>query len=115
MTRTGRRQAPRDRSCPRLERPPPKALPDDPAPGGPKGRIVLRCTACGRRFPVPDPARFRWQCPCCGMFMRELECSRCGHVWSPRGYGSLPRICPACKSPYWDRAKRHEYIGGGLL
>lgn len=33
------------------------------------------------------------------------ECTRCGHVWYPRS-PDRPRICPKCKSPYWDKARR---------
>ena len=35
-------------------------------------------------------------------------CSRCGHKWVPRYYYSAdrsmvpPKVCPKCKSPYWD-------------
>ena len=35
---------------------------------------------------------------------------RCGHEWLPREQGEKPRVCPKCKSPYWDRTK-HQ--GGG--
>lgn len=32
---------------------------------------------------------------------RELRrCFRCGNVWRPRG--DRVRICPLCKSPYWN-------------
>lgn len=39
-----------------------------------------------------------------------LECLRCGHKWIPRGIkpknGEVDiRICPKCKSPYWDKPK----------
>lgn len=30
----------------------------------------------------------------------NLECKRCGHKWMPRK--SDVRICPKCKSAYWD-------------
>ena len=30
----------------------------------------------------------------------KVECQRCGHVWKPR-YSPV-RICPACKTPYFD-------------
>lgn len=30
-------------------------------------------------------------------------CERCEHVWLPRVYRA-PKVCPRCKSPYWDRA-----------
>lgn len=32
----------------------------------------------------------------------RLQCKRCGHEWSPRS-DSPPKVCPKCKSPYWDR------------
>ena len=38
-----------------------------------------------------------------------LECLRCGHRWFPRGKKGDKnvievRICPKCKSAFWDRA-----------
>lgn len=33
------------------------------------------------------------------------RCHRCNHEWLPRGEG-VPRVCPKCKSPYWDRPRR---------
>jgi len=36
----------------------------------------------------------------------RLECKRCGHQWIPRQ--KEIRICPKCKSPYWDRPKKEE-------
>jgi hypothetical protein len=35
-----------------------------------------------------------------------LKCERCDHQWLPRDPTSTPRVCPKCKSPYWDRARR---------
>lgn len=32
-------------------------------------------------------------------------CERCGHTWLPREKEE-PRVCPRCKSPYWDRPRR---------
>lgn len=34
----------------------------------------------------------------------KLRCIRCGHTWPPRTE-KLPRVCPKCKSPYWDRPR----------
>jgi len=34
----------------------------------------------------------------------KLECKRCGHKWIPRKVEV--RICPKCKSPYWDRGRK---------
>ena len=47
------------------------------------------------------------------------ECLRCGHLWPPRipqvpdakkppEVGEEPRVCPKCKSPYWNRPRRNE-------
>ena len=32
-------------------------------------------------------------------------CERCGHEWYPRA-DQPPKVCPSCKSPYWDRPRR---------
>jgi Zn finger protein HypA/HybF involved in hydrogenase expression len=32
----------------------------------------------------------------------ELRCARCQHKWQPRIEIHKIRICPKCKSPYWD-------------
>ena len=35
------------------------------------------------------------------------RCERCGHQWLPRGDSAEePRVCPRCKSPYWNRPRR---------
>ena len=31
----------------------------------------------------------------------EYTCERCAHVWVPRK-AERPRICPHCKSAWWD-------------
>ena len=40
------------------------------------------------------------------MGKRKVEafyCERCKHVWLPRKNSlSNPKVCPKCKSPYWD-------------
>ncbi len=36
--------------------------------------------------------------------INSLSCKRCGHKWIPRKADI--RICPSCKSPYWDRPKK---------
>lgn len=33
------------------------------------------------------------------------RCERCGWEWVPR-VEHVPRVCPKCKSPYWDRPRR---------
>jgi hypothetical protein len=35
-----------------------------------------------------------------------FRCERCAHEWVARGgEGKQPRVCPKCKSAYWDRHK----------
>jgi hypothetical protein len=41
-----------------------------------------------------------------------FRCERCAHEWLARGRkGKQPRICPKCKSAYWDR---HEEFPAGV-
>lgn len=43
----------------------------------------------------------------------EWHCNRCGHKWKGQLYGlsidKLPRVCPSCKSPYWNSKRKLEY------
>jgi predicted Zn-ribbon and HTH transcriptional regulator len=36
--------------------------------------------------------------------VKGYRCERCGHQWVPRGEAA-PRVCPKCKSPYWDKPR----------
>jgi len=38
--------------------------------------------------------------------LKGYECERCQHQWVPREEGERPRVCPKCKSPYWDRPRQ---------
>ncbi|MBU4086866.1 MAG: hypothetical protein KKB21_04805 [Nanoarchaeota archaeon] len=38
-------------------------------------------------------------------------CERCGHRWVARNKEE-PRVCPRCKSPYWDRPRKLTKKGG---
>lgn len=44
--------------------------------------------------------------------MDGYRCERCMHEWAPRNTTDIPRVCPSCKSAYWNRPKkiRHEAI-----
>ena len=33
---------------------------------------------------------------------------RCGHEWLPRHKDEIPRVCPKCKSPNWDKPLREK-------
>ena len=36
------------------------------------------------------------------------RCERCGHEWLPTKQGQPePKVCPKCKSPYWDTPRRN--------
>ncbi len=39
-------------------------------------------------------------------FFFASRCERCGHEWVPRQKDEEPRVCPKCKSPYWDTARK---------
>lgn len=43
-----------------------------------------------------------------GVVMLQGCRCRCGHEWLPREATDKPRVCPKCKSPYWDRPKQFE-------
>jgi rubrerythrin len=34
-------------------------------------------------------------------------CERCGHQWIPKG-NEEPRVCPKCKSPYWNKPRKNK-------
>lgn len=39
--------------------------------------------------------------------VKGYKCERCGHEWTPKKKGQ-PRVCPSCKSPYWDTPKQKK-------
>lgn len=40
--------------------------------------------------------------------VEAYKCERCGHIWLPRNTEQEPRVCPSCKSPYWNRPKKNK-------
>ncbi len=34
------------------------------------------------------------------------KCYRCDHEWLPHNKDILPKVCPKCKSPYWDKPRK---------
>lgn len=34
------------------------------------------------------------------------RCDRCEHEWLPRDKTQDPKVCPKCKSPYWNTPRR---------
>lgn len=48
-----------------------------------------------------------------GMARKEIkvlqyECERCEHKWIPREIDVEPKVCPKCKSPYWDSPRKNK-------
>ena len=43
-----------------------------------------------------------------GEFQTTAYRCRCGHAWLPKSLKTIerPRVCPSCKSPYWDRPRK---------
>ena len=36
------------------------------------------------------------------------RCCRCDHEWLPRKKDQEPKVCPHCKSPYWNVPRQKE-------
>lgn len=68
---------------------------------------MFRCTECGW---VLCRGRADGLCPKCHQELTEAVCTRCGHTWRPRTPLTvrIPKVCPRCKSPYWDRERTKE-------
>lgn len=49
---------------------------------------------------------------------KSSECQRCGHFWLSKNAGSSAKarskVCPRCKSPYWDSLKKTCSICGKI-
>ncbi len=37
------------------------------------------------------------------------RCERCSHEWAPRNKEEKPKVCPKCKSPYWETKRVREF------
>ncbi len=35
-----------------------------------------------------------------------FQCERCDYQWIPRDIEQEPKVCPSCKSPYWNRPRK---------
>ena len=45
------------------------------------------------------------------MAITVIKCRRCTHEWASKNVKAV-RVCPRCKSPYWDRDRQDK---GNLL
>ena len=39
------------------------------------------------------------------IMLKGYQCNRCGHKWAPKE-DEKPKVCPKCKSPYWDTPRK---------
>ena len=39
--------------------------------------------------------------------VEKYVCERCKHIWESR-IKTIPKYCPACKSPYWNKPKKEK-------
>lgn len=39
------------------------------------------------------------------------QCERCEHTWLPRSGAREPKVCPRCKSPYWNTPRQDATKG----
>jgi hypothetical protein len=46
--------------------------------------------------------------------LKGYECERCKHTWVPRE-NELPKVCPKCKSPYWNTPRIRGKIKEGRI
>lgn len=67
----------------------------------PTGEEIYYCAECGW---VHAPNGYTGTCPNCHSISRIMRCSRCMHAWWPKG-NVVPKVCPRCKSPYWNRVR----------
>lgn len=44
--------------------------------------------------------------------VKQIECKRCGHVWTPRK--TPVRLCARCRSSYWDVPRTRECYPGSF-
>jgi DNA-directed RNA polymerase subunit RPC12/RpoP len=40
--------------------------------------------------------------------MDGYRCTRCEHEWVPRAKDEEPKVCPKCKSAYWNTLRRSK-------
>ena len=67
---------------------------------------IYWCSGCHAYYRC-DESDYTGTCPACNVWNSQHRCSRCGHEWRSNlaFYGRTSRVCPKCKSPYWNRER----------
>jgi Zn finger protein HypA/HybF involved in hydrogenase expression len=47
------------------------------------------------------------------VMLKGFICERCHHKWVPRE-DEIPKVCPKCKSPYWNIQRKSNINKPGL-
>ena len=42
------------------------------------------------------------------IMLMGYQCKRCDHQWVPRNADETPRVCPRCKSAYWNVERKRK-------
>lgn len=74
---------------------------------------VKRCGACGHEW--RERAGKVGHCPQCQSMkvteararVKGCKCERCQHEWQPRWPEREIRVCPSCKSPWWNLPRQN--------
>lgn len=40
--------------------------------------------------------------------LKGYECERCSHKWTPMLESEIPKVCPKCKSPYYNTPRKKK-------
>ena len=67
--------------------------------------LQLLCISCHRKQHIVIQSVMQVRRKIIGLL--EYHCLRCTHSWIPRS-DNYPKVCPKCKSPYWDKERINE-------
>ena len=42
----------------------------------------------------------------------RATCERCGHSWILKNIKVIPKKCPSCGNPYWNKKREREFGHG---
>lgn len=70
---------------------------------GPDAIVIYRTVTASVYFHTTEPGYITVEVS----RLNRLTCTRCGHTWIPNR-DQPPKVCPKCKSPYWDRPRQKD-------